>query len=332
MDIQEILLCLNDCHGPSGDEEQVAQTISRLAAPFCREQRRDPMGNLICHIPGPGPRVLLCAHMDSVGMIVTHIEKEGFLRFGRLGKLSAQPHTPVRFASGLRGTLGADGGAKPGQAAPEELFIDVGAASAKQAETLVSIGDTAVYDAPVRWTDGSILAPCLSSRLGCAILLSVLGQLGGVNDLYVAFTVQRELGLRGAGPAAYGVDAQYALSVETTASEDVPGGKGRGSAALGKGAAVKVMDRSLIASPRMVRLLQELAGEENIPVQLDVQPDSGSDAGAVQTQRGGLYAGGICVPCRYLNSPGELARPEDAAACARLAVAFARADLEGRCH
>ncbi|MCD8004796.1 MAG: M42 family peptidase, partial [Oscillospiraceae bacterium] len=194
MEIQEILTRLNECHGPSGDEGDAAQAISDLAAPFCKERTRDAMGNLICHLPGPGPRVLLCAHMDSVGMMVTHIEKEGFLRFGRLGELPAQAlHAPVRFAGGLRGTVGADGGAKPGQAAPEELFIDVGARDGEQAGQWVSIGDTAVYDAPVRWTGNRGLAPCLRGRVGCAVLRAVLDRLEGGNDLYVAFTVQREL-------------------------------------------------------------------------------------------------------------------------------------------
>lgn len=333
MDIKEILTRLNACHGPSGDEGEVAQIIRELAAPYCQDCTSDPMGNLICHLPGPGPRVLLCAHMDSIGMIVTHIEEGGFLRFGRLGGLPLTLlHTPVRFASGLRGTIGADGTAKLRTLTLEDLFIDIGAGSKEEAEGLVSIGDTAVYDTPVRQAGDSILSPYLDNRISCAVLLSVLEQLRGVNDLYVVFSTQEELGLRGAKTAAYAVDAQYALAIDVTLSDDLPGARHQGSSVLGKGAAIKIMDHSVIAHPQVVRLLTELAQEQGIDAQKDILRSGGTDAGVIQTRRGGVYTGGVSIPCRYIHSPNELVRQSDVEACARLITAFARADLKGRCR
>lgn len=329
MDILNMLQEFNACHGPSGDESGVAGCIRTLAAPYADEYWTDAMGNLIVHKRGSGPKVLFAAHMDSIGMIVTHIEEDGFLRVGKVGGLglSSLLYTPVRFANGTRGLVGENADAK--EPAIENLLIDIGAHSREEAERLVRIGDTAVFATPTFAAGESIISPYLDNRISCAILLTVLENIeNSPNDLYFVFTTQEEVGLRGAKTAAYAIDPDYAIVVDVTLSDDVPGAKHNGSSVLGKGAAVKVMDGSVICHPQMVEILTDLAQKKNIPFQTDVIRAGGTDAGAIHVSRTGVYTGGLSVPCRYIHTPTEMVQLSDVEACVRLAAAFACHRLE----
>ena len=211
MDILKTLQALNACHGPSGDEQQVAQAIEKLAAPFVDEITTDTLGNLICHKRGGGKRIMFAAHMDSIGFIVTHIDEKGFLRFGRIGGLSAHEvlGTPIRFKNGVRGVV-----ACPGKTDPKEM---------KEAKAMVQVGDTAVYDTAAFVSGSRIISPYLDDRIACVVLLMAMEQLKATeNDLYFVFTVQEEVGIRGARTAAYGVDPDYGIAVDVTDSDDIP--------------------------------------------------------------------------------------------------------------
>lgn len=329
MDILNMLQALNACHGPSGDESGVAECICTLAAPYADEYWTDAMGNLIVHRRGNGPKVLFAAHMDSIGMIVTHIEEDGFLRVGKVGGLGLLSllYTPVRFANGTRGLVGKNADTK--EPAIESLLIDIGAHSREEAERLVRIGDTAVFDTPTFAAGESIISPYLDNRISCAILLTVLESIkNSPNDLYFVFTTQEEVGLRGAKTATYAIDPDYAIAVDVTLSDDVPGAKHNGSSVLGKGTAVKVMDGSVICHPQMVEMLTDLAQKRNIPFQTDVIRAGGTDAGAIHVSRTGVYTGGLSVPCRYIHTPTEMVQLSDVEACVRLAAAFACHRLE----
>lgn len=331
MDILKTLQALNACHGPAGDEAGVAETIRTLAVPYADEHWFDPMGNLIVHKRGNGPKVLFAAHMDSIGMIVTHIEEEGFLRFGKVGglDLAALLHTPVRFANGTRGLVGADESADRKKLNVEDLFIDIGAHSREEAERLVRIGETAVFDTPSFAAGERIISPYLDNRISCVVLLAALESLeSSVNDLYFVFTTQEEVGCRGAKTAAYAIDPDYAVAIDVTLSDDVPGAKHNGSSVLGKGAAVKVMDASVICHPSMVEKLTDLAQKRSIPFQTDVIRSGGTDAGPIHVSRTGVYTGGISIPCRYIHTPTEMVQASDVDACMKLAAAFACARLE----
>jgi endoglucanase len=331
MDILKLLQTLNACHGPSGDEGGVAETIAALAAPHAHEHWVDPMGNLIVHRRGQGAKVLFAAHMDSIGMIVTHIEEEGFLRFGKVGglDLTALLYTPVRFANGARGLIAADQDADKKKLGVEDLFIDIGAKSRQETEGLVHIGDTAVFDAPTFAAGERIVSPYLDNRISCAVLLEALERLeDSPNDLYFVFTAQEEVGTRGAKTAAYAVDPDYAVAVDVTLSDDVPGAKHSGSSVQGRGAAVKVMDSSVICHPKMVEQLTALAREQDIPFQSDVIRSGGTDAGPIHVSRAGVYTGGISIPCRYIHTPTEMVERTDVEACVRLVTAFAQTKLE----
>ena len=334
MDIQATLQALNACHGPSGDEGEISDLLERLAAPYADKCRRDALGNLIVRRKGKGPRVMFSAHMDSIGMIVTHIDKKGFLRFGKLGGLSPFEllGTPVRFKNGVRGLLALDGETEPKDMKLEDLYIDIGASSRAEAEALVQLGDTAVYDTPCFVNGRRIASPYLDNRISCAVLLMALEGLAKEadrpdNDCFFVFSVQEELGLRGARTAAYGIDPDYAVAVDVTCPDDELGADHSGSTALGAGAAIKIMDNSVICHPQVVSRLEALARAESIPFQRDVLRSGGTDAGAIHQSRSGVLTGGISVPCRYTHMPMELADLGDVEACVKLVRAFARAEL-----
>lgn len=331
MDILNTLQTLNACHGPSGDEGNVAEVIRSLAAPYVDEHWFDPMGNLIMHKRGNGPKIMFAAHMDSIGMIVTHIEDDGFLRFGKVGGLdwTALLHTSVRFANGTRGVVGADQSADLKKLSVDDLFIDIGAHNREEAEKQVRIGDTAVYDTATVAAGDRIISPYLDNRISCVVLLAVLERFkSSVNDLYFVFTSQEEVGLRGAKTAAYAIDPDYAVAIDVTLSDDVPGAKHNGSSVLGKGAAIKVMDSSVICHPQMVGKLTDIAQKHGISFQTDVIRAGGTDAGAIHVSRTGVYTGGISIPCRYIHTPAEMVQLSDVEACIALTAAFACARLE----
>ena len=335
MELLELIELLNSAHGPSGDEGDIRGVIEKLAKPWADEVTTDTLGNLIVRKKGSGPKVLFAAHMDSIGFIITHVEDEGFLRVGRLGGISPKEvaYTSVRFKNGVRGVLVPEEKADFGKLKLDECFIDIGARSGDEAKKLVRVGDTAVYDTAVFANEGSgqVFSPYLDNRISCAVLLSALERLPQdcLNDLYFAFTVQEEVGLRGARTAAFGVDPDYGIAVDVTDVDDTPGSEKSGTAKLGKGAAVKVMDSSVICHPAVVAKLEALALEQSIPVQRDILRGGGTDAGAIHTTRLGVRTGGISVPCRYIHTPNEAADLTDAKACADLVLAFAQAELEG---
>ena len=332
MELFELIQTLNAAHGPSGDEGGIRQVIARLARPLADEVRTDTLGNLMVHKRGEGPRMMFAAHMDSIGFIVTHIEKEGFLRVGRLGGISPKEaaYTPVRFQNGVRGVIVPEEKADLGKLKLDQCFLDIGAKDEDQAREMVRVGDTAVYDSPMFVSGSKVVSPYLDNRISCAVLLKALEEIGrSPNDLYFVFTVQEEVGLRGGRTAAWGVDPAYGIAVDVTDVDDTPGSEKSGTVQLGKGAAIKVMDSSVICHPEVVARLDALAGEGDIPVQRDILRAGGTDAGAIHITRTGVKTGGISVPCRYIHTPVEMADLTDAQHCVRLAAAFAQCRLDG---
>lgn len=330
MELFELMKTLNAAHGPSGDEGGVRDVIAALAQRYADEVTADTMGNLIVHKKGSGPKVLLAAHMDSIGFIVTHIEKEGFLRVGRLGGISPKEaaYTPVHFKNGVQGVLVPEEKAEFGKLKLDECYIDIGAKSDEEARKLVRVGDTAIYDSPIFQNGSTAVSPYMDNRISCAILLSVLEQVTDCpNDLYVVFTAQEEVGLRGARTAAWAIEPDYALAIDVTDVDDTPGSEKFGTVQLGKGAAIKVMDSSVICHPAVVAKLEELATANCIAAQKDIMRAGGTDAGAIHISRTGVLTGGISVPCRYIHTPVEMVDLEDAKACATLALSFVQSAL-----
>ena len=331
MELFDLIQTLTAAHGPSGNEGGVREVIARLAAPYAQEITTDTLGNLIVHKPGQGPKVMLCAHMDSIGFIVTHVEEEGFLRVGKLGGVAPVEalYTPVRFQNGVRGVFVKEEKAEDKGLKLDGCYVDIGAKSREEALSMVQVGDTAVYDSPTFCNGDKVVSPYLDNRIACAILLKVLESLKETpNDLSLVFTAQEEVGLRGARTAAWSIAPDWALAVDVTDVDDTPGTERCGTVQLGKGAAVKVMDSSVICHPQVVQTLERLAKEQNIPVQRDIMRAGGTDAGAVQAARLGVLTGGVSVPCRYIHTPVEMASLEDAQRCVQLLSAFVTSALD----
>lgn len=333
MDWLETLRRLAAAHGPSGDEGAVSALLEQLAAPLADDCRRDTLGNLIVHKKGSGPRVMFSAHMDSIGLIATHLDDKGFVRFGKLGGLEAKAiyQAPVAFSNGARGVVAVSEDKEDGEYKLSDLYVDVGASSREEAERLVQVGDTAVFTGSTFQAGNRVISPYLDNRAGCLVLLMALEQVKKpANDLYFVFSVQEEVGVRGAKTAAYGIDPDYGVAVDVTGSDDVPGAVHGCSSRLGAGAAIKVMDSSVICDQALSRRMRELAERRGIPVQDDVLLAGGTDAGAMQLTRSGVITGGISIPCRYVHTPTEMADIGDLKACAGLVAALAESELPVR--
>ena len=331
MELLELIQTLNAAHGPSGDEGGIRERLAELARPLADEISTDTMGNLIVRKLGSGPRVMLCAHMDSIGFIVTHVEENGFLRVGRLGGISPKEaaYTPVRFAGGARGVIVPEEKADFGKLKLDECYVDIGAKDRETALKAVAVGDTLIYDSPCFTNQDKVVSPYLDNRISCAILLKVLEEMELCpNDLYVVFTVQEEVGLRGAKPAAWAVDPDYAVVVDVTDVDDTPGSEKCGTARLGKGPAIKIMDSSVICHPDMIQKLESQAKTLDMPTQRDIMRAGGTDAGVMHTTRIGVRTGGVSVPCRYIHTPVEMADLKDAQDCVKLLTAFVQSKLE----
>ena len=325
MELTEILCMLDSAHGPSGDEGDIRAVIQQLARPWADEITADVMGNLVARKKGSGPKVMFAAHMDSIGFIVTHIEKEGFLRVGKLGGISPKDvlNTPVRFKNGVRGVLVAEEKAED-KLKLEDCYLDIGARDEAQARSRVQVGDTVVYDTAVTETNGRVLSPYLDDRIACAILLKTLELVGDCeNDLYFVFTAQEEVGLRGAGAAAFAVEPDVAIAVDVTDTGDLPEMKTAMAVEMGGGPAVKVMDRSVICSPAVCAGLEKAAELLGISTQREILQCGGTDTAALQKARAGVAAGAVSIPTRYIHSPSEMCAVSDVEQSAALLAKFA---------
>ncbi|OPG14959.1 M42 family metallopeptidase [Ferroacidibacillus organovorans] len=328
--------------GPCGFEHEVARAIYEHATLFADECRIDGLGNVWVGVRGAkdGPTLLVAAHMDEVGFMVKTIDANGFLRLEQLG--GHDPRTVLGQdvvvltehgqVPGVVGTLSVhflryDDPAR----APKfhELYVDCGATSREHAHAMgIRVGQAVAYEPSVRRIgETRIASKSLDDRAGCAVLLTALeaidrAQLHGT--VWGLFSVQEEVGLRGAKAAAAALRADVALAVDTTAVSDTPYPHAPvdHGLALGQGAAIKAMDFSLIGSLSVRRLLERVARERAIPVQTEVFAGIGTDAGALHMEGGAVPSGVISIPSRYTHSPIEMIDLNDLNGCYRLLRGF----------
>jgi len=333
LDLLETIKKLAAIHSPSGGETPVAEAITELAVPYADEITRDALGNLIVHRKGTegGKKIMISAHMDSIGMIITHIDDKGFLRFSNIGGLNPAVllNVPVKFANGTRGVISKEEKAELKDLKLHNLFIDIGAKSKEEAQKLVRVSDTAVYATETYKMNQSIVSPYLDDRIACVILLMALQSIKETkNDLYFVFSTQEELGLRGARTAAFQIEPDIGLAIDVTRTGDTPELKSPMDCELGKGAAIKIMDSSLVCSPKIVNALEQTAKQNDIPYQFEVLEQGGTDAGAIQLTKQGSYSGAISIPTRYIHSPQEMANEQDIKAATALLTLFAANEIE----
>ncbi len=316
-------------HGVSGRESAVAKVIADKIRPYVDEVSYDALGNLIARKKGSGAekkKHMLCAHMDEIGFIVTYIEDNGYLRVSNIGGIRFIPsaYMPVVFESGLHGVV-----------APEEdlekkedyratrFYIDIGAKDKKDAEKRVKIGDCAVIEPSlIRLAGARVAARPIDDRIGCAILLDIAKKLGEPkDDVYFVFSVQEEVGCRGAKTAAFAIEPDDALVFDVTGTGDVPGAKPM-AIRLGDGAAIKVKDSSVICDADLVSRLKELAKVRKIPYQMEILTYGGTDTSSIQTTGLGAKAGALSIPTRNIHTAMEIIDMHDAEACRDLALAY----------
>lgn len=320
---------LNDiltCYGPSGHEGRVADVIAHALKGHADSLTTDVMGNLIAVRKGKdgGKRIMFSAHMDHIALAVIDADKNGFLRVCNVGGIYAKemPYNHVVFGNGVCGVIGADEDVK-GDLTVSDLYIDIGAQSREEALSMVALGDMCVVMPRVtKLGEHRLSAPAMDDRIACYVLLEAMLALEETNNEIIAvFSVQEEVGLRGATTAAYAVNPDMGIAIDVTGTGDVPKAKTKLAIELGKGAAVKIMDRSLICSPAVVEMMESLAKKKGIAVQREVLPYGGTDAGAIQKTRSGVPSGAISIPCRYIHSGAETVDLRDVQACIDLTLA-----------
>ncbi|HHW18802.1 MAG TPA: M42 family metallopeptidase [Firmicutes bacterium] len=329
--MKDLIKKLTETFGPAGAEGPIREVIRKEVEPYVDEIRVDALGNLICHKKGQGgKKLLLDAHMDEIGLMVTHIDDNGFLRFGTIGGVNPYISLGQRvyFENGTFGVIGSEKIEDPKDVKAEKLFIDIGAKDKKSAEEKVKIGDSAAFFQPMLDLGSRVVAKAMDDRIGCAVIIETLRRLGPVrNEIYAVFAVQEEVGLRGARVAAFGIEPDVGVAFDVTRTGDTPKGITM-EVALGKGAAIKVKDSSLICHPGLKEYMVKLATQVEIPYQLEVLEAGGTDSGAIQLTKAGIPAGVISIPCRYIHSPSEMVDLGDVEACIRLCKALCESPLD----
>lgn len=330
--LNELIKALCCRNAPSGSEQPAADYILQKIAPYCTAEK-DLNGNIIAFKKGkkrPKNRVMLDAHLDEVGVIITAVTESGFALFEPLGGIL--PETLVCKRVLVNGHLGVIG-AKPIHLASAEerknpftqkdLTIDFGAANRAEALTLVQPGDCGTFESEITPLEGNFVkAKALDDRVGCALLMQLLSQ-PAEYDYYATFTVQEELGCRGAKTAAFTVQPNIALVLEATTANDIADTPPEKAVCFaGGGAVVSFMDRATLYDRELFELALATAAEQKIAVQTKNAVAGGNNAGAISLSGAGVRTLALSLPCRYIHSPSGVASFEDCKALQALAAAL----------
>ena len=301
--------------GPPGYETQIRELVHTEIEPFADEIMVDALGNLIARkLPRSESskgsqyfKIMLAGHIDEIGVIATHIDDDGFIRFSNLGGVYPRyaPGGRVRFLNGTLGVIGTELLTSAYEVpALNKMFIDVGAESKEDCP--IQVGDVAVFERPFSVLGNRLVSKAMDDRISVAVMIETLRQVeSSPHDLYFVFTVQEEVGVRGATTAAYGIDPDLGIAVDVTTTGDTPKGI-KMDVSLGKGPAVKVKDSGMLADPRVVKWMVNTAEKAKIPYQLEILERGGTDGRAIQLTRAGVPTGCISIPCRYVHSPSEM--------------------------
>ena len=317
-------------YGPTSNERLIREYIISEIKDFVDETFVDSLGNLIARKKGNGKKVMISAHMDQIGFMVIDIDEKGFLRFTNVGGISpiVSISQQVIFENGIRGVIYSEPVDDISKLKLENMYIDIGAFSKEEAEKKVSIGDICIYKSEYVENENVVFTPYLDDRVGCFIAIEALKSIKNpLNDLYFVFSVQEEVGLRGAKTAAYRINPDVGIALDVTSNGDTPKAK-RFAIGLNKGAAIKVKDNSIICHLGVKDILVSLAKNNEIPYQMEVLEFGGTDSGAIHVSREGVPSGVISVPTRYVHSTIEMAAKDDIVNCTKLLVEFLENNLD----
>ena len=322
--MKDLIKKLTEAYGPSGHEEQIREIIRGEVAPLADDVRVDTLGNLIALKKGTdgGKKIMLAAHMDEIGLIISYVDEKGFLRFQPVGGINVMTLSGgrVQFADGTVGVIAPEKGPEF-QKEPElsKLYIDIGATNHDEAKD--RLGQAVGFVRPFADLGKRIVAKAFDDRISCAILIQVLRQLGHTpHEVYFVFSVQEEVGLRGAHTSAYGVAPDLGIAVDITIAADTPEAR-KLAMKLGAGPCIKVMDGRMLAHPGIKDLLINTAEAASIPYQLEVLDRGTTDAAAIQLARSGVPAGCISIACRYAHTQSEMVDMDDVENVVKLLLA-----------
>jgi tetrahedral aminopeptidase len=334
--MKSLIKKLVETASPSGYESPVRDLIRAEVEAYADETRVDPMGSLIVRkgqAAQDGLKIMLSAHMDEIGVMVTHVDENGFIRFISLGGVNPLTcvGTRVRFLNGQTGVIFMERLDEPGKVpALEKLFIDVGAENKDQVS--LRVGDVGVFEQSFAELGERLVSKAMDDRIAVAVLVETLrvlseAEVSGPHELYFVFSVQEEVGLRGATTAAFGVDPDLGLAVDVTRTGDTPRSI-KMEVGLGKGPAIKVRDSGMLADPRVVDWMVRTADQAGLPYQLEVLEGGTTDARAMQVSRAGVPAGCLSIPCRYIHSPSEMVDYNDVQNAVKLLVELLKSKPE----
>jgi len=323
----ELLKKLCKASGVAGRENEIRETLAEIMAPLCDDVRTDNMGNLICFKQGKGEnreKIMLCGHMDEIGFIATYIESDGMIRVSSLGGINytASSFSKVVFNNGTEGVLVPEASASTPYSF-DKVYVDIGAKDKKSAEKKVAVGDILrCIPSLTRLSYGRVCGRPIDDRVGCAVIVDVAMKLANEDvkdDLYYVFSVQEEVGCRGARTAAFAIKPDRCLVYDVTGTGDTKGAKPM-KCAVGDGAAIKIKDSSVICNDVMVDELIACAKENKIKYQLEILTYGGTDTSSIQAS--GAIAAAVSIPCRYIHSSVETIDMADVKACSALTVAY----------
>jgi len=324
----ELIKNLTEIYGPSGREEKIRILIKSEITKFCKDIKVDVLGNLIAHIPSKNKKdtkkLMFCAHMDEIGLIVKHIDKQGFLRFASVGGIFTEKilHHRVLFENGVTGVIGVE--TKPETPKPPNLdnfYIDIGAKNQDEAKKMVQLGDIASFYQGTEIINKKVVAKALDDRIGCYCLIETMKRFKKNRfDLYFVFSTQEEVGLRGARTSAFRINPDYAIAVDVTGTGDTPESP-QMAVSIGKGVAIKIKDSLFITNPFIKDKLITYARRFKIPYQLEILERGTTDAAVIQLIKEGVLSGVLSIPTRYIHSPNEMCDLNDVRATINLMVA-----------
>ena len=333
--MKKLLQQLTETFGPSGYEDNIRALVRLEVEPLADEIKVDALGSLIVRKKPSKPngdtkKIMIAAHMDEIGLMVSHVDEKGFVRFSPIGGVFRRYvlASRVRFLNGTPGVIGFDRLDNINELPTlDKVYIDVGATSKKDCP--VKIGDVAAFERPFTEMGNRLVAKSMDNRVGVLVAIETLRALQGKStphDLYFVFTTQEEVGTRGAGTSAYGVDPDLGIAVDVTPTGDTPQAL-KMEMALGNGPCVKFQDVGAISDPRVVKWMIAAAEKNKIPYQREVLLVGGTDAKAIQSVRAGVPSGCISIPVRYVHSPSEMVDYADVQNTVKLLTAVLRTPI-----
>ncbi|QQE76803.1 peptidase M42 [Alicyclobacillus sp. SO9] len=319
--LRELITKLAGFTAPSGSEQALAEYLLSIVKDYADETYIDTLGNAVAHKRGDGPHTLLTAHMDEPGVMVIHIDDCGFLRLVSVGNLAPTQliGRQILFSNGVHGVLQAEQVKDKEAITFDKLYVDIGASSKEAAQDSVYIGLAGVVtEELVSIGDHALSGRALDNRVGCAVAIEVFRQAAADGkQVTLAFTSQETVGNRGIKTVAHRVQPDWALVIDGVPAGDTPGSK-RMEVKLGKGPAVKIMDKSIVVPVAVKDHLIDAAKSANVDVQFEVRPDAGSDAGTLHLSTTGIPTGGISYPVRYVDSSSPIVDLRDAEQCVQI--------------